>query len=122
MRKAMHEDPMPQVKTQAATALALMNDTDSFSALIDLLIHSPNDSIKTFASLSLAFMGDIRIVEDLNERLAGENLDELTRAHCLKLCARLLSGRTAPYLEPLAAGSNFASEFPMVGYLLDFGL
>lgn len=122
IRKAMKMDPLPQVKTQAATALALMNDTSSYQDLIELLIHSPSDSIKGFAALSLAFMGDIRIVEELSTRLGSEDMDELTRSHCIKLGARLLSGRTAPYLEPLAAGSNFASEYPLVGYLLEFGL
>ena len=122
IRRALRDDAMPQVKTQAATALALMNDTGSFPDLVELLIASPSDSIKSFAALSLGFMGDMGIVEDVHERMEGGKLDDLTTAYCIRLMSRLLSGRTAPYLEPLAAGSNFASEFPLVDYLLNFGI
>jgi len=86
------------------------------------LIESKNDSTKGFIALSLGFMGDISIVDRLHTEIQKGHLDDLTLQHCVHLVAKLLSGRPRPYLDRLAAGSNFAGEFPMVEYLLDFGI
>lgn len=70
----------------------------------------------------LGFIGDATIAENLIEDMNTLELDDITLSHCSNLTSKLFSGRTAPYLEREAAGSNFASEYPLVGYLLDFGI
>ncbi|MFH2000308.1 MAG: hypothetical protein ABIK28_11545, partial [Planctomycetota bacterium] len=53
---------------------------------------------------------------------SNRNFDDLTLSHFVHLSSKLLSGRLAPYLDRLASGSNFACEYPLVGYLLNFGI
>jgi HEAT repeat protein len=120
LRLAMRKDALPQVRTQAALALALLRDTAFSGELLDLLVSSHNDATKAFVALSLGFMGDVRIVEDVHAMLGERDLDDLTQLHCIHLVSKLLSGKAVPYLEPVAAGSNFATEYPLVRYLLEF--
>ena len=90
--------------------------------LVDLLIRSGNDTTKSFVALALSHMGDPAIVERVLHAMERYTLDDLTQAHCVQLTAKLLSGRPTPYLDRLSADSNFACEYPIVGYLLDFGI
>jgi HEAT repeat protein len=122
LRLAFHEDDLPQVKTQAVLALALLNDLQSTTELLDILIESKNDAIKAFVSMSLGFMGDIHVVERIQESINKTALDDLTLLHLIRLSCKLLSGRTSPYLDRVASGSNFAHEFPLVANLLEFGI
>jgi HEAT repeat protein len=122
LRRVLIEEDNPQVRAQAAQALALMNDTESAPDIVTLLLESSNDTTKVFAALSLSFMGDLRIAETILEKMEVGDLDDLTTLHCAQLLSKLLSGKTAPYLERVAAGSNFASEYPLVGYLLNFDI
>jgi HEAT repeat protein len=122
LREAVRKDDLPQVKIQAALALALMRDRSCVDDLIALLLDSTDDSTKGFVALSLGLMGEIKVVDRMNETLKEGALDDITLQHCLHLTCKLLSGLVTPYLDRLAAGSNFASEYPMVGYLLDFGI
>jgi len=122
LKQSLNRDRLPGVKTQAALALALLNDTSIVPDLVDLLVQSDNDATKSFVALSLAFMGDPAIVEKILDAMNRYKLDDLTLAHCVHLTAKLLSGRPAPYLDRLAQGSNFACEYPILGYLLDFGI
>jgi HEAT repeat protein len=122
LKKAIRGNEMPQVKIQAALALALMRDTSCVDDLIALLLHSTNDSTKGFLALSLSLMGDFRVVDKMHETIHESILDDITLQHCVHLASKMLSGLTAPYLDRLAVGSNFASEFPLVQYLLDFGI
>ncbi len=122
LRESIREDA-PQLKAQAAVALALMNDTDSAPELVDIFLTSNNDATKAFVSLSLAYMGDVRIVTKIFEAMErGNDLDDLTMLHCMRLVSKLISGRTSPFLDRLAEGSNLANEYPMVEYLLEFGI
>jgi HEAT repeat protein len=122
LRKVLKEEQSPTVRTQAALALALMRDRSAIPELTEVLLTSSNDSTKSFVALSLAFMGDYRIVEDIHYTLIEKELDDLTLSHCVHLTAKLLSGRILPYLDRLAAGSNFACEYPLVAELLDYGI
>jgi len=122
LRKAMWEVELPQVRTQATLALALLNDTKVAPDLVDLLISSNNDSTKGFIALSLGFMGEVKIIEKILESIGNEELDDLTRLHLIDLASKLLSGNPVPYLERIAEDSNFASEYPLVSHLLDFGV
>jgi HEAT repeat protein len=122
LRRAFLEDDLPQVRSQAVLALALQNDFQSTGDLVDMLINSDNDAIKAFVSMSLGFMGDVRVVEAIQREINKSALDDLTLLHCIRLSCKLLSGRVTPYLDRVAAGSNFAAEFPMVGTLLEMGI
>ena len=122
LRKALKEDKLPQVKTRCALAMALLQDMSSVDDLVDLLLNSQSDATKSFVSLSLGYMGDISIVKKLLDEIMDEQRDDLTRMHCIHVCTKLLSGWTKPYMERVAAGSNFACEYPMMSYLLDFGI
>jgi HEAT repeat protein len=120
---ALRNDSLPQVRTQAAMALALIKNTRSSQELIDLLMESSNDSTKAFVTLSLSFMADLETIEKIHEVMReNDDLDDLTLSHLVHLTAKVLSGRAVPYLDRVAAGSNFACEYPLVKYLLDFGI
>jgi HEAT repeat protein len=121
---ALKNDPLPTVKIQSGMALALMNEGQSAPELFDFLLTCPNMSTKAFLSLTLGFMADIQIVGRVLDELERDTaeLDDQTRASLVLLASKLVSGRTLPYLEPLAARSNFAGEFPMKRFLLNVGL
>lgn len=122
LHNALKEDGKPQLKSQAALALALMNDVTSAPELVDLLLSSKNEYTKFIIALGLGFIGDVQIVKTILDRLEKDDLDDQTTYHCVRLISRLLSGQTVPYLDPLAAGSNYASQYPLVEYLLDIGI
>ncbi|MBU0755524.1 MAG: HEAT repeat domain-containing protein, partial [Planctomycetes bacterium] len=122
LKKLLRTETIPQVRSQAALALAQLRDTTAVSELIDFLIESDNDTTKAFVALSLAYMGDLQIVDQIHNIMQMTPLDDLTLSYCISLSTRLLSGQPKPYLSRVAAGSNFACEYPMVSYLLDFGL
>lgn len=124
LKRALEEDSSPQVKIQSAMALAHMNERGSVPVLYDLLFNTGNFSTQAFLAQTLGFMGDIRIVDLVLAKLKKEKdtLDEQTLSCCMLLVARLLSGRTLPYLEPLAAHSNFANDYPMMRTLLALGI
>jgi HEAT repeat protein len=122
LKESLQNDPMPQVQAQAALALALLHDTSAVNDLIEILLTSNNDTTKTFVSMSLSFMGDIRVVDKIHDVLSNRELDDLTAAHFIDLTTKVLSGRPEPYLKHVAEGSNFACEYPLVAYLLEFGI
>lgn len=122
LRRTLQRDSLPQVRTKAAMALALMRNKKSVPDMVTLLLSSDNDTSKTFIALSLGYMADITVVEEMLAPISEAYRDELTRMHCMHVTSKLLSGWTKPYLERIAAGSNFACEYPMVRYLLDFGI
>jgi HEAT repeat protein len=122
LRKVMKEERIPTIRTQAALALALLRDRSAVPEMMEVLLTSTNDGTKAFVALSLAFMGDLQSVEIIHNTLIEKELDDLTLSHCVHLTSKLLSGRILPYLDRLAAGSNFACEYPLVADLLDYGL
>jgi HEAT repeat protein len=123
LEDALRSDKLPQVRTQAAMALALLANTRSAQELVDLILETNNDSTKAFVTLSLSFMADLDTLEAVHEIMrANDGLDDLTLSHLVHLIAKVLSGRAVPYLDRVASGSNFACEYPLVKYLLDFGI
>lgn len=122
LQRALGGDELPQVKTRAALALALMRNKRSAPDLKNLLLNTTSDVTKSFVSLSLSYMGEPSIVQDLLAPMEEAARDDLTRMYCVQLTTKLLSRWTKPYLERLAAGSNFACEYPVVAYLLEFGI
>lgn len=122
LQRALGGDELPQVKTRAALALALMRNKSSVPDLVNLLLNTTSDVTKSFVSLSLSYMGEMNVIKDLLAPMQEAARDDLTRMYCVQLTTKLLSGWTKPYLERLAAGSNFACEYPVVAYLLEFGI
>lgn len=122
LRSALDEDKSLHVKNRAVMGLALLNDRKSIPRLVEMLYTTNNDATQSFIALSLCFMADVRIIDMIHDAMVNKPMDDVTMLHCIHVVSKLLSGYVAPYLDPLARGSNFATEYPLVGYLLDFGV
>lgn len=120
LRAALMGDKLPQVRVQAALSLALLRDRDAVDDMIEILMTSKNDTTQSFMSMSLSYMADLDIVDKIHNILSKESPDDLTLMHCITTTTKLLGGDPMPYLNRLAAGSNFACEYPLVAYLLEF--
>ncbi|MHC4946587.1 MAG: HEAT repeat domain-containing protein [Planctomycetota bacterium] len=119
LRKSLEKDRLPVVVSQVVLAMGLMNDRDSVPVLAELMISSPSATVKSMISWSLMYMGDTRTVDIILEALDNEGLDVHTSVVSICLLSRLLSSQTKRYMDRLAAFSNFACEFPIVGELLN---
>jgi HEAT repeat protein len=125
LREALlQENTPPQVEIQAAVALAHMKDRTAAQDLLDLLLKTPNFAHKAYLAQGLGFMSQVSLARSILDHLVSTEkvLDDQTRACCVLLLARILSGRTVPFLEPLAAGSNFVDELPIMKTLLSLGI
>jgi hypothetical protein len=122
LRKSMKEDRLPVVLGQTVLALGLMHDLQSAPDLQRCMIETPNIVIKGMISRSLQYMGDVQVVGDVLEELTTVDHDYRTTKECICLLSRLLSGQTGPYLDRLAANTNFAAEYEIVNHLLEYGL
>jgi len=122
LKHSIKTDQEPKVITQVVLALSLLKDTSAVPELVKILIESKNDTLKTFTSFGLSHMDDINVLELIHTAMTTKNLDDLTMLHCVNLVSKLLSGKKAPYLDPLAVGSNFATEYSVINDLLNFGV
>jgi len=122
LRTTLAEKNVPEVSNQAAVALCLLNDNDSVFDLTNALISSNSESTKTMAAKSLIFLGDTGVVKRLLEYITTKSSDELTYMLCFEVISRLIMSQKAPYLDRVAADSNYANEFPIVEELLSFGI
>lgn len=123
LRKALFRSRQhDHVKTQAAMALALLKDVQSAPDLLEELFESKNDVTKAFIALALSYLGDTEVINKALEKVKKKTNDDLTLLHCIHLTSKLLSGETAPFLTPLAEGSNFASEYSVMRRILEFGI
>lgn len=112
LHKVLKYDHQPMVRTNAALALALLNDTSWIPDLVDVFLNTKNDFTHSFMALSLVYMGEPDIVTRHQADLDNEKLDDLTRMHCFHVTAKILAGKTSIYLEKLAADSNLVGEYP----------
>jgi len=122
LRKALKEDASPNVVCKTAIALAIMKDTESIDYMVERLLSSNNDMVQTFITLGLSFMGDMKAYDLISEAIQEKKLEEITKLHCIHLLSKLVSGMKVPYLDPIAVGSNFACEYPLVSTLLQSGI
>lgn len=122
LRSALMERNIPQVNTQAAMALCLLNDRDAADEMTDLLLNCYSESSKAMASRSLTYLGGGRVAARLLDFISTRPSDEVTYMYCMELIAKLVMGHRAPLMDRLARGSNYTSEFPIVGDLLDYGI
>jgi len=122
--ESLLNDGSPQVKIQAAAALAYMRQKSTSDELLNLFFKTPNMSQAAFLGQSLGFMGDIQVVTKVLDKLEdSENImSDHIKACSIILLSKLLSGKTIPYFEPLAADSNFASEYPLFKTVLAMGI
>lgn len=122
LRAALGEHNLPQLNTQAAMALCLLDDEESVTLLTDIFLKTRCEATKMMTSRSLVYLGGMDTVEELLDFVATQLSDEMTYQYCLDLISKILVGQKIPYLDRVAASSNFACEFPIVPYLLDFGI
>lgn len=119
LRKTLLEENVPQVNTQSAMALGLMNDRISIPNLLDLLIKTKNETTKLSASRSLVYLGNLYVAERLLSHLASKNTDEITSVYCMELISKLITGNKVSRLKQVSSYSNYACEFPIMTYLFD---
>ena len=122
LRKAVQEVNLPQVNTQAAMALGLMQDHDSISRLKELLLESRSEASKAMAARSLALVGNHETASSLLDFINTTPSDDVTYRYTMDLISRLIMEQKIPYCDRVASFSNYTCEFPIVTFLLDFGV
>jgi HEAT repeat protein len=122
LRGALHELNLPPITTQAALALGLLNDSGSAADLLEVFFETRSDATKSMIARSLVFIGDSESAKELLEFISSKWSSEITYMYTMELIASLVSGQKAPFLDRMAAGSNFTCEYPIVPYLLEFGV
>jgi hypothetical protein len=90
--------------------------------LLDLFFETNSEAIKAMISRSLVFLGDSAEAERLLEFISSEWSDEITYMYTMELMAKLTAGQKTCHFDRIAAGSNFTCEYPIVPFLLDFGI
>jgi len=122
LRKSLREDHHTVVLGQTVLALGLMHDLESAPELMDCMIETPNIVVKGMISRCLQFMGKMQVAEKILERFTTEKYDYRTTKECICLLSRLLSSQTTPYMDKMAADSNWVMEYPVVSHMLEYGL
>lgn len=122
LRKAVMEINLPQVNTQAAMALGLMQDRDSVPRLKELLLASRSEASKAMAARSLALLAGYETAASLLDFIKTTPSDDVTYRYTMDLISRLIMEQKIPFCDRVASYSNYTCEFPIVTFLLDFGV
>ncbi len=122
LQRALLVKNLPQLNTQAAVALCLLRDFGSIDALLSVLLNDNNEATVAMAAKSLTYLGDLSVARSLLDFLNKEWSNEMTYMYVMELLSKILTGQKAPFLDPVAMGSNHLNEFPIIQVLLDFGI
>jgi len=123
LREALLEENLPPVRDQAAMALCLLNDRASVPKLIAILTKTNNnEGSKAIAARCLIHLGDLNTAKQLLDFINTKSSDENSYKYCIDLISKITTNQKTLLLDKVAVCSNYNCEFPIVSYLLGFGI